>query len=277
MAIELVTQYQEHVDELFTIESKKEVITNKDFDWTGAHTIKIYRISTSNMNDYDRVGDGPNISRYGPIDRLGATTQEMTLRKDRSFTFAIDRLDEDETKRQLQAATALARQLREVVVPEVDTWVLKEMCENAGTIATAATLTAGNIFDKIVEAGTVMDDDYVPEAQRYLVVTPKVYLLMKKSEDIVMVTDTSDEKRIRGVVGNLDGLEIIRIPETRLPEDFGFMIAHPVATVAPVKLESYIVHENPPYINGSLVEGRINYDAFILDNKAKAVYYQPQE
>lgn len=52
------------------------------------------------------------------------------------------------------------------------------------------------------------------------------------------------------------------------------MIAHPVATVAPTKLEDYVIHENPPGINGALVEGRINYDAFVLDNKAKALYYQ---
>ena len=52
------------------------------------------------------------------------------------------------------------------------------------------------------------------------------------------------------------------------------MIAHPCATVAPTKLEQYSVHRNPPFISGSLVEGRITYDAFVLANKAKAIYYQ---
>jgi hypothetical protein len=276
MSIELATTYQPYTDELFTIESKKQIITNDGFDWTGSHTIKVYRVSTSNMNDYDREGTGSTLSRYGAIERLGATTQSMTLRKDRSFTFAIDRLDADETKQQLAAASALARQLREVVIPEVDTWVLNEMCDNAGTTAAPSALTVDNIFNLIIDAGTIMDDNFVPENNRFLVVTPKVYQLLKQSNDVIMITDTSDQKRIRGVVGNLDGLEIIRVPENRLPAAFGFMIVHPIATVAPVKLESYIVHENPPFINGSLVEGRINYDAFILDNKAKAVYYQPQ-
>lgn len=54
------------------------------------------------------------------------------------------------------------------------------------------------------------------------------------------------------------------------------MLAHPCATVAPVKLEDYTIHENPPGISGSLVEGRICYDAFVLDNKVKAIYYQAQ-
>ena len=41
-----------------------------------------------------------------------------------------------------------------------------------------------------------------------------------------------------------------------------------------MKLEDYRVHADPPGISGSLVEGRIVYDAFVLDNKAKAIYYQ---
>ena len=52
------------------------------------------------------------------------------------------------------------------------------------------------------------------------------------------------------------------------------MVAHPCATVAPTKLEDYKVHQDPPGISGDLVEGRIVYDAFILENKKKAIYYQ---
>lgn len=58
-----------------------------------------------------------------------------------------------------------------------------------------------------------------------------------------------------------------------MPANAGFMICHPVATVAPTKLEDYRVHQDPPGISGELVEGRIVYDAFVLDNKRKAIYY----
>ena len=97
MAIDLVTKFHPYVDEMFSKESKKSLLTNQDFTWTGAHTVKVYKISTSEMNDYDRKGSGDNPSRYGPIAGLDATTEEFTLKKDRSFTFAIDKLDKDET------------------------------------------------------------------------------------------------------------------------------------------------------------------------------------
>ena len=57
-------------------------------------------------------------------------------------------------------------------------------------------------------------------------------------------------------------------------DNFGFMIAHPCATVAPTKLEDYKIHEDAPGISGALVEGRIVYDAFVLENKKNAIYYQ---
>lgn len=276
MPIELATQFLPYTDELFATESKKALITNNDFDWTGAHTINVYKVSTSSMNDYGRSGPATgNWSRYGPVASLDAATEEMTLRKDRSFTFAIDKLDTDETKQQLQAASALARQLREVVVPEVDTWVYAQMVANAGHTATALALTAANIFQAITDGNEALDDSEAPETDRYIVVPPAVYQLMKLSPDIIMETDIAQDMRLRGVVAMIDGAGVIKVPANRLPADLGFMICHAVATVAPVKLEDYTIHENPPGINGSLVEGRINYDAFVLDNKADAIYVQP--
>ncbi|WKY43925.1 hypothetical protein Q5O14_15020 [Eubacteriaceae bacterium ES2] len=274
MAINLVTKYAPNVDEIFKVESKKSLLTNKDYDWTGAHSIKVYKVTTSGMNDYDRVGDGETDSRYGNVAALGATTQEMILSKDRSFTFAIDKMDQDETNQVMQASTALARQTREVIIPEVDSYVYGKMCTGAGTKPDALALTADNIYDQIIAAGKVLDDAEVPESGRFLVFNPDSYVLMKKCPDIVMETEIGNELRLQGVIGLIDGAQVFKVPSGRLPAGFGFLLGHPIATVAPTKLEDYKVHEDPPGISGSLVEGRIVYDAFVLDNKAKALYYQ---
>lgn len=277
MAIELATKFQPHTDEQFKAESKKSLLTNTDYDWTGAHTIKVYKVSTSGMNDYNRKGeDNGNWSRYGAVAGLDATTEEMTLKKDRSFTFAIDKLDADETQQQLAAASALARQNREVVIPEVDAYTYGVMADKAGHKPDALALTVDNLYEQILTGSQALDDAEVPESGRVLVVIPAIYNLMKKCKDIAMETNVGNELRLQGVIGILDGMNVQKIPANRLPAGFGFMIAHPVATVAPVKLEDYTVHENPPGISGSLVEGRIVYDAFVLDNKTKAIYYQAQ-
>ena len=82
MAIDLVTKYLPYVDELFATESKKELLTNQDFSFKGAHTVKIYKVSTGKMNDYGRSGpESGNWSRYGEVESLNATTQTCTLSK----------------------------------------------------------------------------------------------------------------------------------------------------------------------------------------------------
>lgn len=274
MAINLATKFLPYVDEKFSTESKKSILTNQDFNWTGAKTVKVYKISTSEMNDYDRPGTGGNWSRYGQVNGLDAVTEEFALKKDRSFTFAIDKLDSDETVRNLQAASALERQIREKVVPEVDAYVYGVMCENAGTKPAAKGLTKTDIYTDILAGNQALDNAEVPETGRILVVTPDVYVLLKQCKDITMETDIGNDLRIKGVIAMIDGAMVIKVPKNRLPEKFGFMIAHPCATVAPTKLEDYKIHEDPPGISGSLVEGRIAYDAFVLENKAKAIYYQ---
>ncbi len=275
MSIELATKYLPYVDEIFKNESKLSSLTNQNFNWTGAHTVAVYTVGTSGMNDYGRSGpaDG-NWSRYGAINDLSATTQKLTVTKDRSFTFAIDTLDNSETEGSVAAATALARQVREVVVPEIDSWVYGKMCTGAGTQPTALSLTSTNIFTAITDGTKALDNSEVPDTERVLVVTPDVYLLMKRCKDIVMETDIGSQQRMRGVIAYLDGMSVVRVPAVRVPENFGFMIAHPSATVAPTKLESYRIHADPPGISGSLIEGRIVYDAFVLDNKSDGIYYQ---
>lgn len=276
MAIELTTKFAPYTDEVFKAESKRSILTNSDFDWTGAHTVKIYKVTTTGMNDYDREGANAATqpSRFGTVAGLDATTEEMTLKKDRSFTFAIDKLDTDETQQQLQAASALARQEREVIIPEVDSYVYSIMCTNAGTAPAAIALTSENIYSEILKASQVMDDAEVTDTGRFIVVTPAIYAIMKQSKEIVMNTDIGEDMRAKGVISNLDGCNVIKVPSVRLPKNFGFLMVHPSATVAPVKLEDYRIHQDPPGISGALVEGRIVYDAFVMDNKKKALYYQ---
>lgn len=280
MSIELVKKYTGPVDELFKAESKKALVSNTNYDWTGAHAIKVYKISTAAMNDYDRTGARPgegvevSISRYGALADLNSSTEEMLLSKDRSFIFNIDTLDYDETSGALEASACLARQLRDVVIPEIDTYVLNKMVTGAGKTAEAADLTAENIYSKILAGSCVLDDNEVPETERVLIVSPAVYAALKQAAAFDH-SDIGADLRIQGVIGMLDGMFVVKVPSGRLPKNFGFMIAHPSATVAPVKLEDYNIHENTVLSSGAIVTGRVCYDAFVLDNKANGIYYQP--
>lgn len=272
MAIDYVVKYPELgqlVDEKFKLGSKSDPVINKEYDFVGAKTIKVYSVGTVAMGDYTRSGS----NRYGAADELSTTLQEMTMTKDRAFTFTIDKMNEDETKGALSASTALARQLKEVVIPEIDTYRFATMATNAGIKATPAAIDKTTIYTQILAGTQALDDAEVPEEGRILVVTPAIYTLLKESDDFIKASELGMNIKITGQIGEFDGLPVLKVPSNRMPNKFGFMIAHPVATTAPVKLAEYKVHQDAPGISGSLVEGRVYYDAFVLKNKAKAIYY----
>lgn len=278
MSIALATKFAPYTDELFKAESKKDLLTNTDFDWNGANTVKIYKISTAALGDYARNvaanAESFPVSRYGNLADLSASVETMQLTKDRSFIFNIDKADQDETSEQLEAASALARELREVVIPEVDKRVYSVMASNAGTKPEAAELTYSNIYEKILTGSETLDDNEVPDTDRVLLCSTAVYHALKKAVGETAYNDVDADLRAKGVVAMLDGMKVVKVASSRLPANFGFMIAHPSACVAPVKLEDYGIHEDTPLSSGAIVTGRVIYDAFVLDNKAKGIYYQ---
>ena len=79
--IDYAKQYSGVIDEKFKEGAKTDSLVNKEFDFVGAKTVSVQTVSTASMNDYQRTGS----NRYGNIEDLDVTSQEMTMRKDRSF------------------------------------------------------------------------------------------------------------------------------------------------------------------------------------------------
>jgi len=85
--------------------------------------------------------------------------------------------------------------------------------------------------------------------------------------------DAAQDMQIKGILGEVDGVKLVRVPASRLPSGCNFIMTHPMATVAPRQLNEYKIHDNPPGINGWLIEGRLIYDAHVLANKKDAIFY----
>jgi len=267
MAINLASKYSPAVDERFSLESVTNIAFNRDYDWVGVQTVKVYSIQTSAMNDYSRTGT----QRYGVPAELQDTTQELTLSQDRAFTFTIDRGNDMDQMNVKAAGAALDRQIREVLIPEVDTYRLAKLVANAGKTE-EATATKTNAYSLFLAGQEYMGDHNVPAGGRIAYTTYAYYNLLKLDPAFVQSGDMSEISLVRGIMGSVDGVPVIPIPLSRLPEDVQFIICHPMAATAPVKLSEYHIHVDPPGISGNLVEGRTYYDTFVLSNKKDGIY-----
>ncbi len=265
MAINYASKYAQKIDEKFSTEALTDQAVNKDYDFVGVKTVNVYSIPTAQMNDYSRTGD----KRYGTPSELQNTVQELTLSKDRSFTFSIDRGNHDDTQMSSAAGAALQRQLREVVIPEIDKYRLGKMAAKASA---NADITSSNAYDAFLDGTTAMINAMVPLEDCNAFVSGDFYKCIKKDSSFVKNGDLSQSMLSKGQVGMVDGVKIIVVPDSLMPENVNFIIAAKSATVSPVKLSEYKIHDNPPGINGWLVEGRVYYDAFILNNKSTGIY-----
>jgi N4-gp56 family major capsid protein len=270
MAVNLASKYSSAVDERFKLKSLTDAAVNNNYDWAGVNAVTVYSIPTVAMGDYSMTGT----TRYGTAAELGNVTQTMTLTRDRSFTFVIDKKNQQDTMNVMEAGKALARQIDEVIVPEIDTYRLAAMSAAgiaAGNTATAA-VTASNAYSVLLNGGVALDEDKVPQGGRVAFVTPAYYSLLKLDNTFIKSSEIAQNMLINGQVGEVDGVKIVKVPSIYLPANTAFIMTNSIATVAPKKLQDYKIHDNPPGINGNLIEGRIRYDAFLLNNKANAIY-----
>lgn len=267
MAVNYASKYSAQIDERFKLSSKTAAAVNNDYDFIGAKTVNVYSVPTAPMNDYTRSG----ANRYGTPEELENSVQEMTLSRDRSFSYSIDRGNYDDTMMSNSAGASLQRQIDEVVTPELDIYRIAKMAANAGTTATGA-ITKTNAYEAFLDGTVALTNGKVPTAGRVAFVSASYYKLIKLDESFMKKGDMAQEMAINGAVGAVDGIPLILLPDSYLPENTMFIITHPSAVVSPVKLAEYKIHDNPPGINGWLIEGRVYYDAFVLNNKAGAIY-----
>lgn len=269
MAINYAEKYSPQVDERFKLGSLTTALVNYAYDWLGVSTVKVYSVPTAEMNDYTLTGS----NRYGTPAELNNEVQEMTLAKDRSFTFTIDKKSEDDTMGVMAAGAALARQIDEVAIPEIDTYRISKLVAGAPTanVIKDVAVTKANAYEKFLAVQEILDNKKVPTGGRICMCTPGYYNMLKLDEAFTKKGDMATKIAINGLVGEVDGVYIIKAPKSYFPENVNFLITNPIVMPAPIKLTEYKIHDDAPGISGHLVEGRIRYDAFVLDKKKDAI------
>lgn len=250
--INLATKYQSTVSERWYLESQAQLMLGAKCDFTGVKTAKVYSIPISVMKDYARSG----IARYGSPDDLTRNVQEMTIRKDRAFNFIIDAGDKTQSMLVSDAGQALARQIREVVVPEFDTYCFSEVAnaaKNAGGYGSTA-VSKSNAYEMFLAGQEYLGEHNAPANGRVAFCTYKFANYMMQDPAFVKYSDKAQDMVIKGILGEVDGCKIVKVPSNRLPAGAAFLLAVSDAAAGPQQLTEYRIHDNPPGISGWLVK-----------------------
>lgn len=154
-------------------------------------TVKIRTKPTITIRDYQ-------VDSALVVERPSSSTVELTINKAKYFNEVLD--DVNELQADLDLLSMWADDAAEQMKITIDTGVLGTI--DAGVVAvnkgntagrisqnivlgasgTPAVVTPGNVLDYIVDLGTVLDEQNIPETGRWFIIPPWMAGLIKKSD-----------------------------------------------------------------------------------------------
>jgi hypothetical protein len=272
MAVNLASKYEAKTSELLIDRRKTSGMTNSDWSWDGVNAINVYTMTDPTMGDYNVNGGS---QRYGNPTEVEDSVQTFTLSRDRAWTKIIDKKNYQDQMMVKKPGKYLAQATKNVLVPEIDTYILATIGTAAGVanrddIASDGTTSASDAFSNFTLINANITDEEAPTEGRVAGMTAAYYNFLKQG-GFVLDSDSAYRDRKSGNLGSVDGVAVVIIPSNRMPSATDLIITHPMVTCAPEKLVDYTLHNNPPGISGDLLEYRHRYDAFVDTNKVGAV------
>ena len=198
-----ITKFKAYIDLLDEVYKQDSLTSVLDMNGSlvrqgaNANEIIIPKISMDGLGDYSRS------TGYADGDVI-MTNETVTFGYDRGRAFTMDSMDNAETAGQAFGAMS-SRFLREHAIPELDAYRFATYAGMAGiSTATSATLTTGqNVLSALLTAQNSMDENEVPESQRYLFITPSLL-------NSALNVDTTKSKAVLDAFAN-----IIKVPQPR--------------------------------------------------------------
>ena len=270
--INYASKYEKELAQEFTQKSVVDGAVGKEYEFTGVKNIKVYTAVTQELNDYQRTG----ANRYGEPKEVQDTIQDMAVEKDRSFALTIDKGNNAEQLDVKAPAKILKLEMDEQVIPEMDKYALAKYIDLAGLTAVATEApTEDTIVKMLSNALVAMGNKKVPNQNRTIFITWEGYGLLRLSKQFIGVEGLAKGLLTNGVLGMFMNAKVVPVPDEYLTKNgkkAHFLVVYKNAVLQPKKIQDYFVKENPPGINGALLEGRFIYDAHVIGAKAKGVY-----
>jgi hypothetical protein len=262
--------------------------------YNGGNTVKIPKLSTSGLGDYDRA------SGY----TSGSVTLEFethTFSQDRGQSFTLDSMDVDESNFTATAGNTLAQFQRTKVVPEVDAYRYSTVFDyaNLGGKVGSYTPVAATVLSQL-RSDIASVQDVVGESEPLVIAMTygAANILDNSSElskdlrvDEFQATMDGNGQPVVMKVRYLDDVPIVRVPSARMKTlydfsatdgfsadanalDINWIIMSRRAVIAVVKQDKVRIFD--PNTNQSADGWKIDYrkyhDVWVPDNKVVGIY-----
>lgn len=288
-SIELVNKMLPLIDEVYKSAAKSTILeAPAEFvrETSDANTVKIAKLNMVGLGNYNKETGFP----VGDVN-LEWETHQFT--NDRGRRFSVDRMDDVESFG-LISSRMVGEYLRRFVVPEIDAYRFSKIASASGAVNVQATLDNTTVKKAVDTAIVDLQEKEIDTEQLVFFMTPTVAQLL--SDNITRSTSNGD-RSIENRIETYNGIQIIRVPQTRLYKgitldpgsssstggykktdstgaDINFILMDRGAAYNVTKLNvaKFITPDQNQNKDAYQFDFRLYHDTFVLENKVKGIY-----
>lgn len=166
-------------------------------------TFTILETNEAELTDYRR-------NENNTLTTLKADETSYVLNEEKYWGMQIDDLDEHDLNTEIEQYQ-VAKQTNKVVAPYLDQLRFATLIGNSSDTVLTTGTTAGANYEAVIDAGVKLDE-LANNGRRLLFVTPTFYASIKKEIVKLPQGDNTGDALFKGVVGELDGALVIKVP-----------------------------------------------------------------
>ena len=171
-----------------------------------------------------------------------------------------------------QEGKVMAAEVKEQEVPAKDKAALEAFSYHAGkSVILSAATSKSNIVGFIADASTWFRDSFIPEDNRFLFLRSADYAFLKQSPEFLAADTGKGNIIMKGVVGMVDGFNIVPVPASYLPTNVRFVAWHKDSVVDPLKVSELRSTDSETFF-GKLLQGLFQGGSFVVAAKSAGVY-----
>ena len=267
MAINLVKKYHDKLVQALEYASQLSGKTTDEYKLDGGEGVYLTSLVPQALNNYNKAATS---NRYGTPAEMQDTQQYIAWDYDKSYAITVDKANYQDGGYLKTAGAVIEEQNNDIVAPFIEQNFYAKLCGNAGKVVTGNAPSTSDILSRLAAIEAAFRNANIPKADRFVAVPTTVLQLFRQS--LTNCDNITDKMLLKGLVGRFGTLNVIEVADSDFLSDVYLVAWYRKAALKAFDIKESRVHQDPPGINGILVEYRVRGVNMVIGKYCGGVY-----
>lgn len=250
--INLVQKFHDRLVKSLDYYSNLEGKTTDEYKMEGSEGIYLTSLVPVPLNNYNMAATA---NRYGTPTEMGDEQQFIGWDYDKSFSVTVDNANYRDGGFMKTVDAVTREQQESEVAPFIESNFYAKLSKYAGKVITGTAPTSADILSRLTAIEAAFRNARIPKKNRYVVMGTSNVQLIRSS--LTNLDNITDKMLLKGVVGAIGSLKVLEAADDDLPTGVNFLAWYKGSAVKAFDIKEGKAHDNPPGINGALIEYRV--------------------